>query len=88
MKYHSCIPSTSTVRNKALQSIGLIAQDPTKWHFGLFSKSISVIPTKIGRDIAWCKGHLVREYDLKLPFKTLGNSGHLKGKNIAILHFF
>ena len=25
-----------------------------------------VIPTKLGRDIAWGKGHLVREYDLDL----------------------
>ena len=32
--------------------------------FALFFKSILVIPTKLGRDIAWGKGHLVREYDL------------------------
>ena len=29
------------------------------------------IPTKLGKDIAWGKGHLVREYDL-----DFGNGGH------------
>ena len=31
----------------------------------LFSRSISVIPTKVGRDIARGKRHLAREFDLK-----------------------
>ena len=36
--------------------------------FALFSKSFHVIRTKLGRDIASGKGHLVREFDLKPPW--------------------
>ena len=48
--------------------------DPGKWRpvsgselifFALFSKSILVIPAKLGRDIARGKGHLVREIELR-----------------------
>ena len=33
--------------------------------FALFSQTILVILTKLGRDIAWGKGHLVHGFDLK-----------------------
>ena len=35
--------------------------------FTLFSKSVLVIPMKLGRDIAWNKRHLVWEYERKRP---------------------
>ena len=36
-------------------------------HFALSSTSILVIPTKLSMDIARCKGHHVRKFDLKRP---------------------
>ena len=48
---------------------------PSCWRFHkmaaifniLFSTSILVIPSKVGRDISWGKRHLCWEYDLKWP---------------------
>ena len=37
--------------------------------FALFSQSNLVIPTKLGRNITWGKGHLDWEYNLKWPWK-------------------
>ena len=48
--------------------------------FAPFSQSISVIPTKLDRDIARAKGYLVHEFDLwkGQPFY---------GSEITVLHF-
>ena len=35
--------------------------------FCTLPKCILVIPMKLSRDIAWGKGHLVHEFDLKRP---------------------
>ena len=43
--------------------------------FALFSKSISVMRMKLGRDIAWGNGHLVREDGLKWPWIWLPFNG-------------
>ena len=57
----------------AVQNLGPNAQDFAKWWqfyaeknhtFALFSKSILVTPTEVGRDIARSKGHLVCKFDL------------------------
>ena len=48
---------------RAVQNLGLNAQDSAL--FAHFSNSIEVIRTKLGRDIARSKEHLVREFNLK-----------------------
>ena len=40
-------------------------QEITYLHFSPNLLSVSVISTKLGKDIAWGKGHFVRENDLK-----------------------
>ena len=55
-------------------------------NFALFSKSILVIPTKLGRDIARGNGHLFHNLtSIELDFRTWQP---FLGSQIAFLHFF
>ena len=80
----------------AIQNFGLVAKDSAKWRlfsifkkislFVLLSKSVLVVPTKRGREIAWSKGELIRKYDLKWPW--LWEMAVIWKVKISFLHFF
>ena len=55
-------PQTTLTSGKSNHFKGL------KSHCALFSEYILVIPTKLGRDIGRCKGHIFCEFDPKWPW--------------------